>query len=112
MTVFLVETYVIKPEKQAEFAAYKKKWKKFFAYKEGHLEAFKEVESYKMFSQMLGGNWGGYVEIWEFENLAGLEKFFNKIMKSEYMTKLAPEFASLEVPATRSMNIWYSVPGF
>ena len=30
MSIFLVETYVIKPEKQAEFAAYKKKWKKFF----------------------------------------------------------------------------------
>jgi antibiotic biosynthesis monooxygenase (ABM) superfamily enzyme len=112
MTVFLVEAYVIKPEKQTEFTAYKKKWKKFFACKEGHLETFKEVKSYKMFSQMLGASWGGYVEIWEFDNLANLEKFFNKIMKSEYMTKLAPEFASLEVPATRSMNIWNSVPGF
>jgi hypothetical protein len=109
MTVFLVETYVIKPEKQTEFTAYKKKWKKFFAYREGHLARFKEVKSHKMFSQMLGGNFGGYVEMWEFESLADCEKFFNRIMKSDYMTKLAPEFASLEVPATRSMNIWNSV---
>jgi len=109
MTVFLVETYVIKPETQAEFAAYKKKWKKFFAYKEGHLQRFKEVKSYKILAQMLGGNWGGYVEMWEFENLAELEKWMSKIMKSDYMTKLAPEFASLEVPASRSMNIWNPV---
>jgi len=109
MTVFLVETYVIKPEKQAEFAAYKKKWKKFFGYKDGHLQRFKEVKSYKMLAQMLGGNWGGYVEMWEFENLADLEKWMSRMMKSDYMTKLAPEFASLEVPASRSMNIWNPV---
>jgi hypothetical protein len=62
MTVFGVETYVIKPEKQAEFRAYKEKWKKFFAYKENRPQLFKEVKSYRMFSQMFGGNWGGYVE--------------------------------------------------
>ena len=58
---------------------------------------------------MLGGNWGGYVEMWEFENLAACEKFFNKIMKSDYMTKLNPQFASLVVPAAYSMNVWNSV---
>jgi len=103
MTVFGVETYVIKPEKQAEFMAYKRKWKNFFA------KWLKEVKSYKMFAQMLGGNWGGYVEMWEFENLAELEKFFNRVMQSDYMTKLYPEFASLIVPATYSINVWNSV---
>ncbi len=109
MTIFMVETYVIKPEKQAEFTAYKEKWKKFFAYKENRPQLFKEVKSYKMFAQMLGGNWGGFVEMWEFENLADLEKCFNKVMRSDYMTKLYPEFARLLVPATYSMNIWNSV---
>jgi len=109
MTVFVVETYVIKPEKQAEFVAYKEKWKKFFAYKENRPQLFEGVKSYKIFSQMLGGNWGGYVEMWEFENLAELEKFFNRVMQSDYMTTLYPEFASLIVPATYSMNIWNSV---
>ncbi|MGD0028619.1 MAG: NIPSNAP family protein [Candidatus Bathyarchaeia archaeon] len=103
MTVFLVETYVIKPEEQAEFMAYKKKWKKFFAL------WLKELKSHRMFAQLLGGNYGGYVEMWEFENLADLEKFFNKLMKSDYTTKLYPEFASLTVPATHSMNIWNPV---
>jgi hypothetical protein len=31
VTIFLVETYVAKPEKLSEFTAYKEKWKKFFA---------------------------------------------------------------------------------
>jgi len=109
MTVFGVEIYVIKPEKQAEFKAYKKKWEKFFEYKEGHIQRFEGVKSYKLFAQMLGGNVGGYVEMWEFENLAALEKFFNKVMQSDYATKLSPEFMNLIVPATYSMNVWNSV---
>jgi hypothetical protein len=58
---------------------------------------------------LFGGNFDGYVELWEFENLADVEKFFNKIMKSDYMTKLAPEFVSLIVPGSRLMSIWSSV---
>ena len=103
MTVFLVENYVIKPDKQLEFLAYKEKWKKFFA------PLLKELKSYKMFAQMFGGNYGGYVEMWEFENLADLEKFFSKVMKSDYMKKFYPEFASLIVPGAYSMSIWNSV---
>jgi hypothetical protein len=108
MVVFIVETYVVKPERQAEFTAYKRKWKKFFTLKEKP-QLFKKVKSQKMFAQVFGGNSNGYVEIWEFDNLADLEKFFNRLMKSDYATKLAPEFASLIVPATRSMSIWNSV---
>ena len=103
MTIFVVETYVVKPEKLAEFTAYKEKWKKFFA------KWLKEVKSYKIFAQFLGGNWGGYVEMWEFENLADCEKFFNRVMQSDYTTKLYPEFASLVVPATYSINVWNPV---
>jgi hypothetical protein len=109
MTVLLVEMYVIKPEKQAEFTTYKEKWKKFFVYKEKRPQLFDGVKTYRMFAQMFGGNYGGYVEMWEFENLADCEKFFNRVMQSDYITKLYPEFASLVVPATYSMNIWNSV---
>lgn len=103
MTIFVVETYVVKPEKLSEFAAYKEKWKKFFA------KWLKEVKSYKMFTQLFGGNWGGYVEMWEFENLADCEMFFNRVMQSDYTTKLYPEFASLVVPATYSISAWNPV---
>ena len=103
MSVFLVETYVIKPEKQGEFTAYKKKWKKFFA------KWLKELKSYKMFAQLFGGNYGGYVEMWVFENLANLEKFFSRVMQSDYATKLQPEFLALVVPGAYSMSIWNPV---
>jgi hypothetical protein len=103
MSIFMVETYVIKPEKQAEFTAYKKKWKKFFA------KWLKELKSYKMFAQLFGGNYGGYVEMWEFESMADCEKFFNRVMHSDYTTKLQPEFLALVVPGAYSMSIWNPV---
>jgi hypothetical protein len=107
MAVFMVETYIIKPDKLGEFTAFVKK---FETWMKKRPDLFKEVKSHKLFSHMLGGNWGGYVEMWEFENLADCEKCFNRVMQSDYMTTLYPEYASLEVPATHSINIWNSVP--
>jgi len=95
---------VIEPEKHEEFTAYKKKWSKFFK------PYLKQLKSYKLLEQTLGGNTDGYVEMWEFENLAELERFFNKLMQSDYKKKLYPEFASLIVPASRTMDIWSSIP--
>jgi len=107
MTVFLVETYIVKPDKLGEYMAFHKK---FETWMKKHPELSKEVKSYKVFSHMLGGKWGGYVWMTEFENLADAEKNINKLMKSEFMTKLYPEWASLIVPGSYSIDIWNLVP--
>jgi len=108
MPVFMVETYVIKPEKQAEFMAFVKK---YLEWKGKHPQLFKEVKSYKMFAQVLGGNYGGYVEMWEFENMAECEKCMNRVMQdNEFLTAIYLEFTSHIVPATHTINIWQSVP--
>jgi len=107
MTIFMVETYVVKPEKQAEFVTF---GKKFVEWKEKNAEKFKEVKSWRLFAQMLGGNFGGYVEVWEFENMAECEKCMNRVMQDkDFMTTIYSEFASLIVPATHSVNIWNGV---
>ncbi|MDH5374968.1 MAG: hypothetical protein OEW95_04045 [Candidatus Bathyarchaeota archaeon] len=107
MTIFMVETYVVKPEKQAEFMAFAKK---FVEWKEKNAEKFKEAKSWRLFAQMLGGNFGGYVEVWEFENMAECEKWTNRIMQDkDFMTTLYHEFTRLIVPATHSVNIWNAV---
>jgi hypothetical protein len=107
MTIFLAETYVIKPDKLEEFSTL---FKKFETYMKKHPDLFKEVKSHKVFSQLLGGNWGGYVEMTEFENLTSFEKWMTRIMQSDYMKTIYPEFMSLEVPGKHSMNIWNSFP--
>lgn len=70
---------------------------------------FKEVKSIKFFSHQLGGNYGGYVEMWGFESLADLEKWVNKYRKDKDYTTFHPEFIALIVPGTYSINIWTPV---
>jgi len=107
MTIFLMETYVIKPDKLEEFTALLKKLE---TYMKKHPDLFKEVKSHKVFSQILGANWGGYVEMTEFENLTNFEKWMMRIMQSDYMKTVYPEYAVLEVPGMHSINMWNPVP--
>jgi hypothetical protein len=108
MTVFLVDTYIIKPDKLSEFTAF---LKKYIERIKKRPDLTKEVKSHKIFSYMLGGKGGGYVEMWEFENLAEYEKCFNGIMQDkEFTTTLNLEMARLIVPASESIEIWNSVP--
>jgi hypothetical protein len=107
MTVFSVETWIVKPDKLGEHAALMKKMETWM---KKHAPEFKEIKSYKVFSHLLGGKWGGYVWMQEYENVAESEKCFNKIMKSDFMTTLYPEFASLIVPGSYSIDMWNSVP--
>jgi len=106
MTVFMVETYVVKPEKQEEFMAMIKKW---VAETKKNKEKYKELKSYKLFAQMFGGSRLGYSEMWEFENLADLEKLLNRLMQDKEFQRILSEFVSQIVPATWSINIWNSV---
>ena len=107
MTVFKVETYVIKPEKQEEYMAIIKKW---VAYVKKNKEKCKELKSWRLFAQMLGGNSGGYVEMGEFDSLADFEKIMNRIEQDkEFITTIMSPFMSCIVPGTYSMNIWNSV---
>jgi hypothetical protein len=108
MTVFRVETYVIKPEKQEEYMAIMKKW---VVYIKKNKEKCKELKSWRLFSQMIGGNSGGYVEMGEFESLADFENFMTRTFhgQEELVTAIVSEFTTCVVPGTYSVNIWNSV---
>jgi len=106
MTVLMVDTYVVKPDKLGDYPAFLKKLKAFIKKRP---ELFKEAKSVKFFSHMLGGAWGGYVEMYEFESLADFEKCFGRVMQDKEFIKIYAEFASYVVPGTESPNIWNSV---
>jgi hypothetical protein len=108
MAVFMVEKCIVKPDKLGEWTAFVKKVE---TYVKGNPELFKEVKSHKWFSHMLGGNWGGYVEMWEANSLEEIMKSFNRVMQDkEYMTKIYPEGMALIIPGSNSIEIWNSVP--
>lgn len=107
MTIFKVETYVIKPEKGEEYHAIIKKWT---AYIKKNKEKCKELKSWKLFSQMIGDNIGSYIEMWELESLADYEKLMNRIMQDkEFRAMSSPFSKDCLVPATYSVSIWNSV---
>jgi hypothetical protein len=93
MTVFRVETYAIKPEKREEYLAIMKKW---VAYIKKNKEECKELKSWRLFSQMIGGNSGGYVEMGEFESLADFEKFMKRTFhgQKELITTIVSRFTT------------------
>ena len=80
MAVFILETYVVKPEKQGEFMA---SLQRILKYKKENPEKFKEMKSKKIFSQMFGGISGEYIEMNEFGNMADAEKYMEEYLRTE-----------------------------
>jgi len=106
LTVFLVETYVVKPEKQAELVPLYQKFIKIMEDKKGK---FKEAKSFKLYSQWFGAV-GGYIGIWEFSNMADCEKWSNNAEADEELMKPYQEFLnSVLVPRTYFMHVWRDV---
>ena len=80
MTIFVVETYVVKPGKQGELILLLQRMRE---YKEKNPEGFKEMKSKRIFSQMFGGVSGGYVELNEFDSVADAERYIARTDKDE-----------------------------
>lgn len=106
MTVFIVETYVVKPGKDGELVSL---LQGIAEHKKENPDKFKEMKSKKIFSQLFGGISGRYVEMIEFDNMADAEKYMTREEKDEEFMKLYQEAMLLLVPATYSMNVWKSV---
>jgi hypothetical protein len=102
MTIFKVETYVVKPEKQEEYMALVEKWVAYIKNK----EKCKELKSWKLFSQTIVGTMGLYMEMGEFESLADYEKMMNRIIQDKEFLTTFLSFYDCVVPATDSINIW------
>ena len=106
MTVFVVETYVIKPGKQGELMLLLQRMRE---YKKENLERFKEMKSKRIFSQIFGGVSGTYIELNEFDNIADAENYMARMVKDEGFMKLYQRALQLLVPATYSLNVWKTV---
>ena len=106
MSVFVVETYVVKLGKQEKLMSLLQRIRK---YKEENPERFKEMKSKRIFSQMFGGISDGYIEMNEFDNMADAEKYMTRVSKDKEFVKLYQEAKLLLVPATYSLNVWKSV---
>jgi len=107
MGILIIQTYVVRPEKQEEYLSLLKRFRK---YMKENPEEFKELKSWKVFAQMFGGeSWGGYGELLEFDSLADFEKSVRKAKKNEEHMKIHQGFMQVMVPASFSMNVWNTI---
>ncbi len=102
MSVFMVETYVVKPEKQDALMPLLQKVVKIMKDNPGK---FKEVKSYRHFSQTIG-NMLGQIEVWELTDMGVIDCLFNKFFTDEELKKIPQEFFASIVPETYNIQIW------
>jgi len=103
MSVFVVDTHVVKPEKQEEYVSLMQRLRKYMKEKP---ETFRELKSIKLFTQTFGGVYGAYVELVEYNSLADYEKLISRILKDEGFMKLFQEIMLLMESGTFSLNVW------
>lgn len=106
MSLFIVDIYVVKTEKQEEFVQYIQKFLKF---KNESPEKFKECKSWRIFRQAFGSVSGAYVEMMEFATMAEAEKWGARMRKDEVMMKFREQFMPLIEVASHSTSLWHSV---
>ena len=103
MTIFEVDQWLVKPEKQEGFT---KLLKRILKYMKDNQKMFKEVKSQKIFTQTFGGIYGAYVALVEYDSLTDYERSSKRMQKDKELAKMDKEFMSLIEPTTLSTNIW------
>jgi len=106
MSILLVETYVLRVEKQADFGPL---LNQFLDYKKNHADLFKGVLSWKLYKQKYGPISGMYVELWEYESVEEMEAINKRIFEDAGMKRIGADFHQLVEPATFSSCVWTSV---
>jgi hypothetical protein len=106
VTIFLIRTYCVKPNKLKEH----NEWgKKLVALMKKKPELFDGVKSMRVFSHKYGGSVGGFTAMWGFESLAHIEGWENGFSEIPEEMALRSEFMDLIVPGSFSADIWESV---
>ena len=102
MSIFVVETYIVKEEKREEFEP---RLNEFIKYKNDHPHLFPGLKSWKLYKQQIGQPAGLYIEMWEYESLAQMEQD-RTCEIDEGMQRISAGFHKLVEPATFSTSVW------
>lgn len=106
MGVLVVETYVVRAERLDDFGP---ALQEFLDFKDGNPELFLGVISWRLWKQEYGGISDMYVEMWEYESLAEMERVSDRIFADEGMKRIGRGFHQLVEPTSFTTSIWYPV---
>jgi hypothetical protein len=106
MTIYVIETWVLKPEKQVEFyLVYAEKWKKLIKEKP---ELFEEIKSWNGYEATFGTTYSG-MNLQEYETMADLEKSMKKLKSEPVVRELFSELWTYLLPGSHREEIWRPV---
>jgi len=106
LTVFIVRTYVVKPDKLKEH----NEWgKKLVALMKKQPRLFRGAKSMRVLSHKYGGKVGGFTAMWKFDSLADAEQWERGFVEVKESAELRAAFLSLIVPGSYSECIWEPV---
>jgi antibiotic biosynthesis monooxygenase (ABM) superfamily enzyme len=106
VTVFVVRTYTVKPDKLAEHNLWGKKLVAVMKKKQG---LFGGVQGMRVLSHKYGGSVGGFTAMWKFKSLQDAEKWEDGFTEVKEEMALRQEFLELVVPGSYRQEIWESV---
>jgi hypothetical protein len=106
LSIFRVETYVVKLERMDEFTS---AMNEYLRYREAHPDLFSGLKSWEILRQEYGPVTGMYMEIAEFDSLSELETTVNRVHQDEGMKRIIRGFYEFLDPATLSDSIWSPV---
>jgi len=106
VTVFVVRTYTVKPDKYAEHNAWGKKLVALLKKKPG---LFGGVQGMRVLRHKYGGQVGGFTAMWKFNSLQDAEEWENGFTVVKEEVALRQEFMELIVPGSYRQEIWEPV---
>ncbi len=105
MTIILVETWDVKPEKVVEFKSFLERMKKLVKERP---ELFEEVKSWDSYETVTGTTFQG-MNLWEYDNMTEWEKSSNKFYTDPQLGKLLSELWTYLIPGTHREEVWKPV---
>jgi hypothetical protein len=106
MSVLVLETYQVDPDKDAQFGP---RLQEFLSYKDSHPEVFPALRSWKLFRQRVGAGVGSYLEMWEYDDVAAVEEGERAAKADEGMRAISAGFHELLQPGTFATSVWNQV---
>lgn len=102
MTVLVVETWNLRPDKIEEFDSFLERWKNLIDERPDLFEELKAWNSYRpMFSAEPSG-----MNLWEFDSIDDREKFRKKLGSEEVLIELVSELGDYIVSGSHNEDMW------
>lgn len=103
MSIVLVQSYVIKIDKEVEFEAFIPKMVKFM---DDRTDLFEGVKSWNLYKQAYGGTVNQYIEKWEYESIEDMDKINKRVFADPDMKNISTAFRKLIESTTFTSSIW------